>query len=226
MKKLLKFLMLVILAAAGVLAYQGYDKYSSALKNAPLAEKTAEIRAQENYTPIDELPKTFVNAMVAVEDRRFFRHRGFDARGTARAIVTDIRTRSLAEGGSTITQQLAKNIYFPLDDSPARKIAEIFMALKIEIEYSKSDILELYFNVIYYGKGCYCIYDAAQEYFGKKPSELTDYESTMLAGLPNAPSVLSAAPERAAERQKKVLKSMVRAGYITESEMNKILNEG
>ena len=100
------------------------------------------------------------------------------------------------------------------------------MALKIESEYSKSDILELYFNVIYYGKGCYCIYDAAQEYFGKKPSELTDYESTMLAGLPNAPSVLSAAPERASARQKKVLKSMVRAGYITESEMNKILNEG
>lgn len=222
MKKFLKFLLFVLIAAAAVLGYLGYDKYSAALDGTPLDSKVAEVRAQEHYTELDKIPKTFVNAMVAVEDKRFFRHNGFDPKGTMRAVWVDIKTQSLAEGGSTITQQLAKNLYFPQDGTPSRKLAEIFMALKIEREYSKSEILELYFNVIYYGKGAYNIYDASHTYFKKDPSKLSDYEATMLAGLPNAPSVLSQNSELAAARQKKVLKSMVEAGYITEKEMNEI----
>lgn len=225
MKKLLKFLLFLIIIAAGIFGFQGYDKYRSALTQTPLSEKVSQIRQSAHYTEIDEISKTFVNAAVAVEDRRFFRHNGFDIKGSARAIFTDIKTLSLAEGGSTITQQLAKNLYFPQDSTPSRKIAEIFMALKIELEYSKYDILELYFNVIYYGKGCYNIYDAAKEYFGKTPSQLTDYEATMLAGLPNAPSLFSADAKRAEARQVKVLKCMVETGYITENEMSEILTE-
>lgn len=225
MKKFFRLVIIILLIAVGVLVYFGYDKYLSAIDEMPLEEKIAEVQAQEHYTEIDEISKTFVNAMVAVEDRRFFRHSGFDPKGTLRAVWVDIKTRSLAEGGSTITQQLAKNLYFPQDGTPSRKLAEIFMALKLEREYSKNEILELYFNVIYYGKGCYNIYDASRTYFKKTPAKLTDYEATMLAGLPNAPSVLSGNSELAATRQKKVLKSMLEVGYITEREMNEIMND-
>ena len=99
------------------------------------------------------------------------------------------------------------------------------MALKLEKEYSKDEILELYFNVIYYGKGCYNIRDAADKYFDKEPIDMTDYEATLLAGIPNAPSVYSTNEELASKRQEKVLRSMVQAGYISEYKMNKILDE-
>lgn len=209
----------------GLFCYQGYAKYKSALNKASLEEKISEIKLSENYTPLSQIPETFINAMVSVEDRRFYSHNGFDIIGTGRAILTDIKQMKLVEGGSTITQQLAKNIYFPLDNSPARKLAEILMALKIEREHSKDEILELYFNVIYYGKGCYNIYDAANIYFGKEPLDMTDYECTLLAGIPNAPSVYSENSDLAEQRQKKVLKSMVKSEYISEDEMNKILDE-
>lgn len=225
MKRILKFILLILLIVLSIFVYQGHTKYKSALKKMSLEDKVSEIRLGENYTSISEIPDTFIKAMVSVEDRRFYSHNGFDLRGTARALLTDIKNKKLMEGGSTITQQLAKNMYFPLDNSPSRKIAEIFMALKLEREYSKEEILELYFNIIYYGKGCYNIHDAADKYFGKAPIEMTDYESTLLAGIPNAPSVYSENAVLSEERQRKVLKSMVSAGHISEEEMNKILRD-
>ncbi len=224
MKKFLRFLLLIVLIAVGLFAYSGYSKYKSALDLTPLDARVNKIQQKENYTLLEDIPQTFINAMVAVEDRRFYLHNGFDVWGTARAIVTDIKHKKLLEGGSTITQQLAKNIYFPLDKSPQRKLAEIFMALEIERQYSKDEILELYFNVIYYGKGCYNISDAADEFFGKEPIDMTDYECTLLAGMPNAPSVYANNKELARERQEKVLRSMVRSEYITEEDMEEILN--
>lgn len=223
MKKLLKFILLIVIVAAGIFIYSGYSKYKSALEEMPLSEKVSQIQNTENYTSIENIPETFIQAIVSVEDRRFYKHNGFDIIGTGRAILTDIKNMALVEGGSTITQQLAKNMYFPLDNSPSRKIAEIFAAFKIEREYSKEDILELYCNIVYYGKGCYNIYDAFHKYFGKDPQNMTDYECTLLAGMPNAPSVYSENSDLAAKRQKKVLKSMVRSEYISEDEMNEIL---
>lgn len=224
-KKFIRFILFTLLVAAGITTYFGYNKYKKALLEQPLDMAVEEIQLQTNYTALSDIPPIYTDAVVAVEDRRYYYHQGFDIIGTARAIITDIKQKKLVEGGSTITQQLAKNMYFPADNSPTRKIAEIFMALRIEREYSKEEILELYFNGIYFGSGYYNIYDASYGYFGKEPSQLTDYEATMLAGIPNAPSAYS--PKNnlglAEKRQEKVLRSMVEGKYISVEEKDEIL---
>ena len=120
------------------------------------------------------------------------------------------------EGGSTITQQLAKNQYFTQEKKMVRKVSEMFMAFKIESELDKDKILELYVNSIYFGNGYQCVGDACQAYFGKKPSEMTFDECTLLAGIPNAPSNYNplASEELARQRQKQVLEKMKKAGYL------------
>lgn len=223
-KKFFRFLLLIILIFVGIFIYRGYDKYQKAVYELPLDTAVENIRNQKNYTYFTDLPDIYIHAVVSVEDRRFYHHNGFDIIGTLRAIITDIKTKSLAEGGSTITQQLAKNMYFHSDSSPERKIAEIFMAFNIEREFSKNEIFELYVNVIYYGSGYYNIYDASIGYFKTIPEKMSDYEATLLAGIPNAPSVY--APDKnlhlAEKRQQKVLKSMVSCGYISNEEMEQI----
>ena len=144
-----------------------------------------------------------------------------------RAAWNNLTSWSLREGGSTITQQLAKNLYFTQEKSFIRKIAEMFMAFRLENAYTKDEILELYVNSIYFGDGYYCIYDASQGYFGKAPIDMTDYECTLLAGIPNAPSIysLTANPELAEQRQEYVVQKMIQYGYISESEAQTILQE-
>ena len=179
-----------------------------------------------NYIKYEDLPKNYINAIVAVEDRRFFEHNGVDLISIARAIVKDIQTMSLAEGGSTITQQLAKNTYFTQRKELTRKIAEIFMAFEYEKACTKEEILELYVNTIYFGDGYYCVYDAAHGYFDKNPQEMNLYESTLLAGIPNAPSVYAPTknPELAKQRQAQVLNKMVKYKYLTQEKANELLN--
>lgn len=224
------FILLVAagLVAAGVIGVQGYRMYRKALEEVPLAEKIDAVRAQQGYTRLDELPPIYAQAVVAAEDRRFYEHGGFDFVSTVRAALTNLRTGTLAEGGSTLTQQLAKNLYFSQEKKFTRKVAELFMAFAIERAYSKDDILELYINIIYYGDGCTGITAAAQHYFGKSPSDLTDYECTLLAGIPNAPSVYAPTvnPELCAQRQQQVLDGMVDAGYLTAQQANAILQQG
>ncbi len=224
-KSFFTLLLVVILSVPCLAIGHGYIKYTSALEKTPLEDAVSAICESENFTPINELPEIYINAVVSVEDRRFYSHKGFDAIGTLRAIWIDIKTMSLKEGGSTITQQLAKNIYFPKDNTLERKIAEIFMAYKLEKEYSKDEILELYFNCIYYGSGYYGIYDAAKGYFDKSPSEMNDYESTLLAGVPNAPSAYSpkVSLDLAHNRQEKVVSTMLETEAITETEADEIL---
>ena len=122
----------------------------------------------------------------------------------------------MKEGGSTITQQLARNLYFTQEKKLTRKAAEMFMALKIEREYTKDEILELYINTIYFGDGYYGIREASLGYYGKEPRELNFYECTMLAGLPNAPSAyaLSSHPELAEQRRQTVIGQMEKYGYL------------
>lgn len=214
-KRFFGFVLLIVCACAGALVYSGYGKYKAAVSEKPLADAVAEIRSSQNYTTLDGIPKFYQNAVIAVEDRRFYHHPGIDPIGIARAIITDVKERRLAEGGSSITQQLAKNMYFAGDFTPSRKIAEMLAALDLEKNYSKDEILELYFNGIYYGNGYYRIYDATKGYFGKAPSEMTEYECTLLAGIPNAPSVYSQNAELAAKRQRKVIDTMAECRYIT-----------
>ena len=226
-KRLLWLVLVVLVIVAGVQIKGGYDKYQLALADRPLAEVIEELQDKENYTQYRDVPEIYYKALVAVEDRRFYKHNGFDIIGSARAIYNDIKAWELLEGGSTISQQLAKNLYFPQDNTLRRKIAEIFMAMKIEREYEKEDVLEFYVNGIYYGSGYYSIYDASVGYFGKAPKEMTDYECTLLVGIPNAPSVysLNNRPDLARQRQKKVIDCMVEVEYITEDEGKEILGE-
>ena len=223
-KRVLLLLVIILLVVAGVQIKSGYDKYKTALDEKPLETVIAELQGKENYTKYEDIPKIYFDALIAVEDRRFYKHNGFDIIGTSRAIYNDFKARKWIEGGSTIAQQLAKNMYFPDDRTLQRKIAEIFMALKIEREYEKEDVLEFYVNGIYYGSGYYCIYDASMGYFDKKPSDMNEYECTLLVGIPNAPSIysLKVNPVLAHKRQDKVLECMVELDYITQEKAEEI----
>ena len=219
-KRLCSFLFLTIIILIGVLCVKGYMDYREALNEKSVEEMAAEIESIDNYTTIDELPQTYIDAVLAVEDKRFYSHPGFDPIATCRALVNDIKAGSYVEGGSTITQQLAKNQYFTQDKKIIRKISELFMAFKIESVLDKDKIFELYVNSIFFGNGYYCVADASWGYFGKPPSEMNFNECTLLAGIPNAPTNYNpvANPELARERQAQVIEKMKKAGYLEEAE--------
>ena len=182
----------------------------------------ANIHAAENRRPIgiNEIPKNLQNAFIAVEDNRFYDHIGIDPRGIVRAIWANIRGRTVTEGGSTITQQLAKNAYLTQDRTLKRKVQEVFLALQLERQYTKQEILELYMNQIYFGQGAYGVQAAARTYFGKDAKDLTLNECAMLAGIPKSPNYYSPVNnmDAATERKAVVLDQMVKYGYISDSE--------
>ena len=212
--RLLLWLLIFALLIVGLLTFLGYREYRAMLDENSLSLTVAQVRDKENYTLFDQLPETSVKAVVAVEDRRFYQHGGVDIIGIGRAIYVNLRDKELHEGGSTITQQLAKNLYSINNRDIVKKIAEAFLAIEIEKHYTKDEILELYANNIYFGDGYYCIYDAAMGYFGVEPKDMDEYQCTMLAGVPNAPSVYSPTknPELAEERRQIVLRRMEENG--------------
>ena len=221
-------LLVLLLAAAcgaGYMAWQGYSLYAEALEEKPLEQRVAGQRAQPGYTELEDLPETYLKAVIAVEDHRFYEHGGIDLLAMGRALWNDLRTWSFAEGGSTITQQLAKNLCFSQEKSVVRKAAEVFAAWDLERRYSKDEILELYVNSIYFGSGCYNVGSASETYFGKEPKEMTDSECTMLAGIPNAPSVYdpTANPDLALQRQRQVVERMVAEEFLTDGQAAAIL---
>ena len=221
-------LLVLLLAAAcgaGYIAWQGYSLYAEALEEKPLEQRVAEQRAQPGYTALADLPGTYLKAVIAVEDHRFYEHGGIDLLAMGRALWNDLRTWSFAEGGSTITQQLAKNLCFSQEKSIVRKAAEVFAAWDLERRYSKDEILELYVNSIYFGSGCYNVGSASETYFGKEPKDMTDSECTMLAGIPNAPSVYdpTANPDLALQRQRQVVERMVAEEFLTGGQAAAIL---
>ena len=226
-RNIIIFIILILIVAGSIITYKGYTIYKQALDEISVKDKVAEIKSQENYTKIEDMPEFYLNAVIAVEDHRFYNHGAIDMISISRAILTNIRYMELREGGSTITQQLAKNIYFDQSKTFLRKIAEIFMAFEIEDNCTKDEILELYLNTSYFGDGYYCVKEAANGYFDKEPIEMNEYESSMLAGIPNAPSVYAPTknPDLASQRQKQVLEKMVKYEYITEEEKNNILEQ-
>lgn len=229
--KMLKKVILVLIffsISIGLVAIgNGYDMYKKALEYMPLEEKVNSIREKANYAKIEELPQMYINAVISVEDHRFYKHNGVDLISICRAMINDIKAMKLVEGGSTITQQLCKNMYFTQEKKFTRKFAEIFMAVKVEHNYSKDEILELYLNTSYFGDGYYTAKDACKGYFDKELNEMTYYEMTLLAGIPNAPTVYAPTknPELAKQRQKQVLDKMVKYNYLTQEDVNKILKE-
>lgn len=224
LKRLIIFLLLVAIVGFTICFIIGYSTYSKALDEKPLITRIDEITSKENYVPFDELSKDYINAVVAVEDRRYYDHGAIDPIGIARAIWVNISNWELREGGSTITQQVAKNIIFSQEDTVSRKLGEIIAAFDLEKNYSKDEILAIYVNTCYFGDGYYGIYDASMGYYNKEPKDLNLDEASMLAGVPNAPSAYSpnVNPDLAKKRQKHVLEKMVENGYITQEEANSI----
>lgn len=224
LRKILIILLILLVVAVSIIFIIGYSYYSNTLKEKPLITRIEEITSKENYMSFDELPENYINAVIAVEDHRYYEHGAIDPIGIARAFYTNIRDGVFDEGGSTITQQVAKNVIFNQDKTLMRKLGEIFAAYDLEKNYSKNEIFALYVNSSYFGDGYYCIYDASKGYYNKEPKDLTLSEATMLAGVPNAPSVYAPTvnPDLAKKRQKHVLNRMVEYGYISQVEADSI----
>lgn len=175
---------------------------------------------QENRVEValSAIPRELRDALIAAEDERFYRHRGVDLRGVARAAVRNIMARKKVEGGSTITQQLARNLYLSHERTWTRKIREAILALKLEASYSKDEILSMYLNTIYLGQGAYGVEVASQTYFGKHVQDLSLAEAALLAGLPRGPELYNpfTNPDLAVDRRNTVLQRMVEAGYLSQ----------
>lgn len=173
----------------------------------------------ENRTPValSDVPDLLIKALIAAEDNQFYGHHGIDPRGIARAMYRNIRARRVTEGGSTLTQQLAKILFLTPERSYSRKLKEMALALRIEQTYTKKEILSLYLNQIYFGSGAYGVEAAAQIYFGKRARDMNLAESALLAGLPRSPKYYSPfkSPESAASRRSYVLNRMAATGVIS-----------
>ncbi len=173
----------------------------------------------------EDIPKIVIQAFIAAEDSRFFQHGGFDTQSMFRAFFKNVQAGHIVQGGSTITQQVAKQLYLSPEKKYTRKIKEALLALKIEKYLTKEEIITLYLNHIYLGHGTYGIEAAAQGYFGKNARELTLAEAAVLAGLPKAPNAYSpySHPDKSYQRQTYVLNRMLEDGYITEKERARAL---
>lgn len=169
------------------------------------------------WVPLDRIPRHLINGIIAVEDAQFYQHRGINFRGIARALLANIRALRPAEGGSSITQQLAKVLFLTPEKNLSRKIKEALLAIEIERNYPKDQILELYLNQVYFGHGAYGVEAAAQTYFKKSVDQLNLPEAATLAGLPRAPNYYSPITdrERAMRRRDHVLARMLERGFIT-----------
>ena len=218
----------MILIIITLIGLNGYKMYKSEIEKTPIEEKIKEIKNKENYTSLENISEDLINAVIAVEDHRFYNHKGIDLISTTKAIFTNIKQKELVTGGSSITQQLAKNMYFSQEKTFTRKFAEIFIVSYLEENLEKKQILELYLNTIYYGNGYYGITEASLGYFNKTPKDLTFNEATILAGLPNAPSAYSLTEHQdlALKRQQQVLDSMIKYRYLKQEQINEKLKEG
>ena len=211
-RRVLLVLVAIGAVAAAIVAVRGYALYRDVLAERPIEEAVEEARSAEGYVRVEELPDFYLRAVVAIEDHRFYEHPGFDVIAICRAAWHDLTTLSLEQGGSTITQQLAKNLFLTQEKDFSRKVAEVLLALDLEASYEKGEILELYVNTSYFGDGRTGIGPAARGYLGKEPSQMTEGECALMAGLPNAPSALSADPALAWARAELVLAQMERYG--------------
>ncbi|MDR1123622.1 MAG: transglycosylase domain-containing protein, partial [Elusimicrobiota bacterium] len=221
--------LLAILGAAGFVYYIAsgippvyeLEEYSPALttkvfdKNGELIYEFSVEKRQ--LVPLEDIPVDIQNAVISMEDRKFFEHPGFSTRGTLRAVLNDFVTRRKSQGGSTVTQQLSRGVFLSKEKKIIRKLREIFLAVQIEYAFSKQEILQFYLNEIYLGENAYGVKAAAKKYFDKDLRDLTLGESAMLVGIIPLPGRYNpfASPETAERRRALVLNSMVETGYIT-----------
>ena len=229
--------LVLVLSFFGLLYYFSKDADISGLKN-ELPQATVFYDVNENVASkvsanknegvsIKQVPDSLKTAIIAIEDHRFYQHKGVDLIGTSRALIRDLKAGGMVEGGSTITQQLTKNTLLTSQKTLNRKMEEVFLALQIEREYSKPEILQMYLNQIYFGNGAWGIKTAASKYFAKEVKDLTISESALLAGLIKAPSALNPYEhmEKATERRNLVLTQMRKQGYISSQQYEKAKHE-
>lgn len=178
---------------------------------------------REKFVPYDKIPDLLKKGIIATEDRRYYDHGAVDIIGVARAFITNSMAGETLEGGSTIAQQTVKNIFLSNERTMTRKLEELALAVQLEWNYSKEEILELYLNTIYFGHGAYGVGEASRVYFGKEPKDLDLSQCAMLAGLPQAPSAYDpiSHPQEGAKRMTTVLALMAQEGYITPEEAAK-----
>ncbi|MBT2700159.1 PBP1A family penicillin-binding protein [Bacillus sp. ISL-40] len=229
--------LVLVLSFFGLLYYFSKDADISGLKNElPQAtvfydvneDVASKVSANKNEgVSIKQVPDSMKNAIIAIEDHRFYQHKGVDLIGTSRALIRDLKAGGMVEGGSTITQQLTKNTLLTSQKTLNRKMEEVFLALQIEREYSKPEILQMYLNQIYFGNGAWGIKTAASKYFAKEVKDLSISESALLAGLIKAPSALNPYEhmEKATERRNLVLTQMRKQGYISSQQYGKAKHE-
>lgn len=225
-------LSILILLAVGALLDSSARKFPQIeefIKETPVTkvhaangQKLAEFHADQTKTlvPLSKISEDLISAVIATEDDKFYTHKGFDHEGIIRAFTKNIKKQKLAQGGSTITQQLVKNLFEDKEKSIIRKVKEVLFAVQMEQRWSKNEILRNYLNVIYYGKDCYGVDIAAAKFFGKKPSKLSLDESALLAGVIKSPINYSphTRPLEARKRRDLVLSRMQELGYISEKE--------
>ncbi|MGB9876296.1 MAG: transglycosylase domain-containing protein [bacterium] len=220
-------------ASVRTISLEGEDTYTQVLAGATqifdrngvlLADLSGEMR---EYVPLKDIPPALQLATVASEDRRFFSHRGLDLRAILRALYQDIRMRRIVEGGSTITQQVARNLYLSQKRALSRKLQEMAIAIRLERHYTKEEILEMYLNKVNYGSGAYGVGMAAKIYFGKPVSQLTLAECALLAAIPRRPADYSPYknPQLALKMRNIVLDKMEQLGFITKEEADKAKKE-
>lgn len=227
-RRLLLFILVIIIIVGSVLYLNGNKLYKEKLSEISLENKVSSVREDSNFIKLSSLPTYYKDAVVSVEDRRFYSHGTIDFIALARATFSNIKQKDFKEGGSTITQQTAKNLYLIEEkDVSNRKVAEFLIGRDLEKKYNKDEILELYVNTIYFGDGYYGIQEASKGYFGKDAKDLTLYEATMLAGVPNAPSLYAPTVNfhLTQSRQKKVVSSMVETGTLSQEEADKLYTQ-
>lgn len=226
-KRIIILLFLICIFIAGYIVADGYKLYKSVIDEISIKDKINGIRSNPSYVKIDEIPKDYLNAVVSIEDKRFYEHFGVDIYSIGRALLSNLENKKIIGGGSTITQQLAKNLYFEQKKVLSRKVAEVFVSMDLEEEYTKDDILELYINIIYYGDGYYGIGKASNGYFLKEPKELDINEITLLAGIPNAPSVYQLSNDSiyTYQRQIIVINSMLDTNSISQEVAQELIEK-
>lgn len=196
MKKLVVKIILIILLLiigiggikVGTIFYNGYEMYKAAIDEVKIEDKIGEIKEKDDYVSLKDIAPEFLKELILSEDKRFMEHSGFDFMATTRAMANNIKARSFIQGGSTITQQLSKNLYFTFEKRFERKVAEVLVAFELEKKYTKEEILEYYCNVIYFGEGCYGIKAAANHYYGIDPLELKDESIEILVNTIKSPN--------------------------------------
>ena len=219
-------LLIVVLLCALVLTWAWNATPSTAHLDTWVQTQTT--ARHETYTPINQIAPAMTHALVAIEDERFYQHHGIDTIGLIRAAWADLRAGRIVEGGSTLTAQLAKNAYLNgYDHNVPLKLEDLLLAFKIERHYSKSQILDLYLNLVYFGQGAYGINAASERYFGIPPSRLDVAQAAVLAGLVQAPGLYDPLchPSLARARQQAVLAHMRADGYISRVQERAAMDE-